>query len=279
MSERPRAPGWVHLCAWGGLALSAAGLAAVWAGWAERDPWAGWTAAEELDRPIYAERVHVGSVFRTRANTWSNLAFFLPGLYALALGLADRRAPRLDPAPDPRSARAGYLRATPALSGLFGLACLYLGLGSALFHASLTRLGQQLDVGAMYTPLLALLAVSAGRSRPRLGRHSTWPLLAAVWVAASALLFLFKWQLPARLLMPALILAYCAARGLEHARGVHPAGRWLALSGGCLLLAVVCRELDVAGRFSGPDAWLQGHAVWHLLCAGALGAGYLDQRT
>ena len=68
------------------------------------------------------------------------------------------------------AANAGYVIRTPAMSILFGFACCYLGFGSGLFHASLTRLGQQLDVAAMYSPLVAAIAMNVGRWMPRLNR-------------------------------------------------------------------------------------------------------------
>jgi hypothetical protein len=46
-----------------------------------------------------------------------------------------------------------------------------------------------------------------------------------------------------------------------------------------LVLAVVCRQTDVRGRFTGPDAWLQGHALWHVLTAASLGAMYAYLRS
>lgn len=257
----------VHGAAWGLCALGAAVLGASWAAWGAVDVWQAWTPCDELAHPIYAERVVVASVLRTRANTWSNLGFLLVGGYGLALAVADRARPG-----------PGTVRGAPVLSALFGLACVYLAAGSALFHASLTRLGQRLDVAAMYMPLVALLLVSLTRARPGLGRWPGWTLLVGGWLSAAGLLFAFKWQLPAKHLMPALVAALLATRGVEHLRGVHRVGRWLLVSVACLLAAYACRALDVAGRFSGPDAWLQGHAVWHALCAASLGAGYRDQR-
>ncbi len=240
-----------------------------WLALGDSDPWAGWTPTAELAAPIYAERVHADSLLRTRANTWSNLAYVLVGLYVLALAAHDRRT-------DAGQRGAGHVRRTPALSALFGLACVLLGLGSGLFHASLTLLGQQLDVAAMYPPLLALLAMSAGRAAPA---AATWPRLAAVWLVASALLFVFKWEMNSAVVLPTLILACVAARSLERLRGGGGELRWAALMVVSLALAVLCRQLDVAGRFSGPDDWWQGHSAWHLLCAVSLGAAYLDQRV
>ena len=55
--------------------------------------------------------------------------------------------------------------------------------------------------------------------------------------------------------------------------------RWLAWSTVALVVGVFCRQLDVAGRFSGPDTWLQGHALWHLLTALSLGLVYAYYRA
>ena len=44
-----------------------------------QDVWDGWQESSGLRHPSYAERVRVDEVFRTRANTWSNLAYVLVG--------------------------------------------------------------------------------------------------------------------------------------------------------------------------------------------------------
>jgi hypothetical protein len=254
--------------------------------------WAGWQASPELRRPAYAERVRSDEVFRTRANTWSNLAYVLVGLYAFALGWHDRQEKLSRASRHPESVRGypesirGYVRHTPAMSFLFGGACCFLGAGSGLFHASLSRRGQQLDVAAMYAPLLALIAVNLGRWYPRVqaGRVCrsvpSWPLLTGLVVLASFLLYHYKWSMSSGVVLPVLILAVggFAVLDLFRADG-RGALFWLALAGVALALAVVCRQLDVAGRFSGPDSWLQGHAFWHLLTSGSLGCMYLYQRS
>jgi hypothetical protein len=235
--------------------------------------WAGWEESRGLRHPNYAETIHPDEIFRTSANTWSNLAYVLVGFYAFALARWDWRR---RPAPED-----GYLVRTPALSVLFGLACCALGAGSGLFHASLTRLGQQLDVAAMYPPVLVVIAVSVGRRWPRVGGDGsarsipTWPLLAGIIAVGSWLLFRYKWSMSALVVLTTVILALTFVSLLDrYQAGRKLDGRWLWLAAGVLVAAVACRQLDVAGRFSGPDAWYQGHAVWHLLTAASLASIY-----
>lgn len=268
----------VHRFAWAGTALAAIAVILAEHGATGTAPWEGWTPSRELSRPGYAERVRPDRPIRTRANTFSNLAYVTAGLCACGLGLADRRRPR-------DGARANVLVATPALSFLFGAACIWLGFSSGLFHASLTRAGQRLDVAAMYPPLLSILAVMAARRLPaRFGPGAGVPtsaILVVAVVAAAVALWRWKWSMSARDTLLGLIGAVSVVAVAEHL--VRPGrfrSHWLAW-GSCLLVAgIACRETDVAGVFPvGPDSWFQGHALWHVLTAGALLAIYLHERS
>jgi predicted membrane channel-forming protein YqfA (hemolysin III family) len=240
--------------------------------------WAGWRESRELRRPGYAERVYINDVFRTRSNTWSNLTYVVVGLYAIAIGWNDRR--RLFPL------GAGYLVQTPVMSLAFGLACCYLGAGSGLFHASLTRFGQQLDVAAMYAPLLSLIATNVGRWIPRTmpdfcgQRLPTWPMLIVLVVIACGLLFLYKWSMSSLNVLSTLIATLGIFAALDRFRTSSKlAARWVVWSFLALVTAVICRQLDIAGHFTGPDAWLQGHAFWHLFTSLSLGCMYFYYRS
>ena len=277
----PRA---VHAFAWGGTLLAAIAVILVAAAAEGTGPWEGWDEGRALRRPGYAERVWPDRPIRTRANTFSNLAYVTVGLYACGLALADRRRARLA---GPDAPPVNIVVATPALSVLFGLSCLWLGFSSGLFHASLTRAGQRLDVAAMYPPLLSLLAIAAARALPpRIGRCfgavvPTWGVLAAVIVVAEIALWRWKWSMSATTVLSTLIAAMAGVTVAEHLRWP---GRfrsaWLGW-GACLLAAgIACRQSDVAGSFPvGPESWLQGHALWHLLTAAALATLYLHERS
>ena len=271
-------PPWVHAFAWGGILVLVLLVIGVCRYYQGRDVWSGWAESVELRHPAYAERIHLDDVLRTRSDTWSNLAYVLVGFYALALGWHDRRRP----AP----ANAGYVIHTPVMSILLGAGCCFLGFGSGLFHASLTRWGQQLDVAAMYSPLVVFIAINVGRWVPRLnaggGRAGvpTWPILAGLALIVSFLLYEYKWSMRSSVVLPTLILivaAFVVVDRFQRRRRLSVPLMIVSLA--ALVAARICWVMDVKGSFSGPDTWLQGHAVWHLLTALSLATIYLYYRT
>ena len=263
----------MHLIVWGVFALLCLTLLLLFMQYREVNVWEHWRESGGLRNPSYSERIYESSIFRTRANTWSNMAFVLVGLYAIALAYLDRKQTGMH--------TGNYLRSTPAMSLLFGVGCCYLGFASGLMHASLTRWGQQLDVASMYAPLLALIAINIGRYRPRFTEKGppTWPLLIVIAVVISSLLYVYKWQMSSVQVLSTLILQVGAFCILDLVLRSPLKARWYLLSFLALALAIYCRQTDVRGEFTGPDAWLQGHAIWHVLCAVCLGCIYLYYRS
>ena len=270
-------PDWVHGFAWGFacVIILAVGIAAnLFEG---SGVWSSWVESSGLRRPSYSERIYVDDLLRTRANAWSNMAYVVVGLYAIGLGWHDFRQRKL--------IVNGYLRKTPAMSFAFGIACCYLGFGSGLFHASLSRFGQQLDVAAMYSPLLMIIGINVGRWSPSLtisdrSRITTWPILVFLVVVTSWLLFFYKWSMSSTNVLSTLIVAVGLLAFIDQVRNrSQPDGRWLVGSTAALVLAVSFRQLDIAGRFTGPDNWVQGHAIWHVLTGLCIGCLYCYFRS
>ncbi len=239
--------------------------------------WQGWQESSGLRKPSYTERIFFEDLFRTRANTWSNLAYVVVGLYCVALGWKDRWTTR--------DTNTGYLENTPALSLTFGVACIYLGLASGLFHASLTRFGQQLDVASMYSPLLSIIALCVGRQIEmrvpgRWRPLPIWPILVGAVAISSGLLFVYKWQMSSFTVLCSLIAVVSLLITFD--RITLPTRfdeRWLFVSVLTMVSAVACRELDINGRFTSPKSWMQGHACWHILTGVALACLYAHQRS
>ena len=267
----------VHVFSWSILLLFAALLVSITRPADTSNFWDGWRESHGLRNPSYTEQIYISEIIRTRANTWSNLSYILVGLYAIALSRHDRR--------QPATSASGYVVRTPVMSLTFGVACCILGLGSGLFHASLTRIGQQIDVAAMYMPLLTLCAVNLGRWMPasfNMGQRSfpCWiPLLILVAVC-SVLLFVFKWSMSSVVVLSSLIATVGISIVADQFRTSRQLNiRWVLVSFALLIAAVACRELDIARRFSSPQSLLQGHAFWHILTSLSLASIYVYYRS
>ena len=268
----------IHVLIWIvllGLSLALLGLSK---NYAERNVWCDWKESNNLRNSQYAERIQIESFFRTQANAWSNLSYVIVGFYCIAFGWRDLSTCN--------SGTVNYLTRTPAMSLLFGIACCVLGFSSGFFHASLTRLGQQLDVASMYGPLLVLIAISMGSWVPKLDLFKkrftipSWVFLAVIVVVAEVLFYRYKWSMSSTVVLITLLQLTSGLTLLDFLRPIQKKSIICLIAAVLTLVAgVFCRQLDVAGRFSGPDTWLQGHSFWHLLTAASLGFMYLYHRA
>lgn len=267
MAERlklDQVPGWVHAIGLGGTVLIFVFFLIVFVIFKEVPVWADWVPADEFISPQYGERIYADSVFRTRMNTWSNLVYLCFGFYAIALAIYDwkRKLPL----------ERGYLPAAPAIGFLFGLAGIYLGLGSGFFHASLTRYGQQCDVGAMYAMMICMVAIAIGSWLPRIQIprnpkiFASWPLIAVLVVYGSGYFSYYKWDYSFSTIsnyLTGMLFLFAGVSLIQP--GKYLQIRWFIAGVGSILLGSKVRDLDIADRFTGPDSIFQGHAVWHVL--------------
>lgn len=254
--------------AWTTAGCAAATLITAAMFWVFRDTnfWAGFEPARAFLAPGPSERLYIESIFRTRANTWSNLPYAYVGIWALVMAVLDSR----------QRDRGNYVRAYPWTGAFYGLSCVYLGIGSGIFHASLTRWGQQLDVAAMYSTLVAAIAIALGRLWPTgpSGRP-TWPIWIALAIVVNVLLYVYKWSMSSGVVLPTLIATVLAFGIWDcYARRSEVQVRWLVAGFASQAVAVACRGLDRIEPLSSPEVWLKGHALWHCFSAGALACLY-----
>lgn len=227
--------------------------------------WTAYRAATCMPAWCFCEAVGGGFV-RQPANTWSNLGFVYVGYLILWNVL---RAPRLPGTGDTELA-------TP-FRVAFGATLAFMGFGSWIYHASLTFVGQWFDVIGMYMlPTLVLLFHAQ--------RHAGIGPAGAVagYVALNALLGILLVVAPGlrRYLFAATLIA-AAVVELASRRGER-AGRDLRLFGAAaatLAVAFGIWILDLTHIVCWPRSLLQGHAVWHLLCAASGGLLYVYFRS
>jgi hypothetical protein len=256
--------------AWTGAAVVLAGglLAAVGMG--------GWpgdgNGCRELMRPAcFCEQPRPAGVAQP-ANTWSNLAFVAVGL---AIAIQHDRVRRRGRAPE----RRNPMTTTSFHPTLYAGVTALLGPGSMALHASMTVWGGRLDVLSMYLWVGLVIVYALGRLVPlRPGAF-----LAAFAALVGALGFT-KWRLPidSDFVFGAMIGVAVAGNAAVRWRrpGMRFESRWLLVALAAFATAfAVWLPSRSGGALCDPQSLVQGHALWHVLCAVAAGAVYLYLRS
>jgi hypothetical protein len=180
------------------------------------------------------------------SNAWSNLAYVLCGLVILG-GLARRSAP---------------LR-------LIGVAAIAIGLGSFAFHGTGTRVGELIDVSAMY--LLSCLALVFAARRLWSLSGGALLLLYLVLVGSSVLvmivsgsngIFMFAGQITVAVLTELYLY-------MKRPRWASYGAQQAMIASFTLAFAIW--NADKWDLLCRPDNhFITGHAVWHVLTAVAI---------
>ncbi len=214
--------------------------------------WSAWRQATCMPVDCFCEAVRDGFI-RQPANAWSNMAFVLVGMLVLrGHGGGGQGAPVL-------------LRDDVVVRLLYATTCVLIGVGSWLYHASLSFAGQWLDVMAMYlfpTCLLLVNLVRAGRIK----RRSLLPLWLSVNSALGAMLFFIPlWR---RETFVALTVAFIVSEVWARRRlPVTMRNDFLTAAAATIAVAITLWVLDLQHILCSADSLLQGHAAWHVLCS------------
>ncbi len=216
---------------------------------------------DRLSPDIY-DPAKLSRLLREPQNTLSNLPYAVAGL---AILFAARR---------------------PASKGL-GWSLIFLGFGSGMYHASLQAEWRMIDILGVYAVLYAVGWIGLCHSIPAIGRYRALEtsgtlaaFLAAVWtgihrndvrwggikVFDSTYVFVAGVALGCTLMLLALLRTPAPRSHLLRPLTIMLLAAPLSFAGG------------IGDRFGGfwaaPEAWIQGHTVWHSLGAVALAAAY-----
>jgi hypothetical protein len=212
-----------------------------------------------LTSAIYDPR-KLDRLIREPQNTISNLAYSLAGL---AIVIAARK---------------------PAFRNL-GLAAIFLGFGSGMYHASLLPEWRMIDILGVYAVLYLLMLAGALEN---LGRGNVgwpaWGASLAVWAAAiytgvhrNDVRWLGVKLFDSTYVFVAAVAAGCLLAALAWRRAKDRT-KYVRALGAVAVAAGISFTGGIGDRFHGfwaaPDSFLQGHAVWHTFGAVALLATY-----
>ena len=223
--------------------------------------WEGMVVSQSALTVEYCEFNHPERFFHQPVNTYSNLIYFFYGMVVFQLGWKDWKAFT--------NREANTVRKFPYLSLLLAANFIYLSIGSAFFHSSLTWMGQRMDMNATYGLTLSLIGIGLVQvsvkkelsSRMQLGIVGGLLLLIAFFLPLAL-------QISSSILLPSLFLILLVLAIINYFQ--YPTQRIPVLGGLSfilLALAIQIRTLDVAKVNCDPMSIWQGHALWHLLTA------------
>jgi predicted membrane channel-forming protein YqfA (hemolysin III family) len=209
----------------------------------------------------YCEFNHPERLFHQPINTYSNLIYFFYGLVIFQLAWKDFNFVGIK--------GVNSVRYAPYLSILLAANFIYLSFGSAFFHASLTWIGQRVDMNATYGLTLSLICI--GMVQVVVKKELSKQIQVATVLGMLLLIVGFlplALQISSAILLPALFLAllllgignYVQYRSLR-------SPLLLILSFVLLAVAIQVRTMDVAKINCDPLSIWQGHALWHFLTA------------
>jgi hypothetical protein len=223
--------------------------------------WRDWIT-EHSTLIYFCEPANVKDLFRQKVDTYTNLAFFFFAILTFAFAKQDQAI-----------YSGGFGRVHHQWANWYATAMLMTFLGSSIFHASLTRSGEALDLAGTYAAAILpgffnlhrLFSLVLGRRLP------TWPFVTAwlaIWLICSLLIF----RLSSRVVVPGSLLLI-GITGFILFLKIRPRQGWGYAAASILLtvLAATFFVMDIQKVGCNPSGYYQAHGMWHLLagCAAA----------
>jgi hypothetical protein len=218
----------------------------------------------------YGEPRTLANAIRTRCNSWSSLAYWVVGAIIVDDDVSGSGETLLN-----------CMDTLPAWRLSFGLACLWTGMASFLFHASLHERWRALDAGATMGAVVFPTGFSVARSLCASAGHrvhtgNIWRLSFALFVGVHLLARTSGWS---DIVLPVLLVSQAAfewSGALGASKTAEEAAAWRVFVA-LLFLGVLTRLLDMRLHRRIPLIWL-GHACWHCLSSGAIYTLYAASR-
>lgn len=213
--------------------------------------WSDWRPASCLP-DCWCEMPRFSSWLVEPANTWSNISYLLASVFIFRLIT--------------KTSDLGNSELTKSKSYfyIYSAALFFLGLGSGFFHMSLTYLGQWCDLLGMYLVTYYFILYNFVRIK----RLSDKGFL-ALYILSNAISGYLIYAIPMTrryLFAVAIILILMTTFFANKRINSTLDTKKLNLAIGSFLLAFGIWNLDKFKVICYPTAWINGHAIWHLIC-------------
>ena len=208
----------------------------------------------------YCELNQTNKLFHQSSNTYSNLAYFFLGMLAILISFYDRK--------DKSNLNKNLIQQFPLVSFFFGCCLIYLCFGSSFFHASLTWVGQRVDMNGTYSICITLIGMSGYRlfskEKPLLEPKTQRFIILFLVVTIAAFVGLHL-LVPSTILLPLIVGILITLTTINYFKNKEKFNVQLAILSLLLMIAAFAlRTIDVKKIACNPTSLYQGHALWHV---------------
>ncbi len=187
-----------------------------------------------------------GKILRQPINAISSLSFVLVGIFIIGVGHAEKTKNKY-------------------ITFLYPILLILIGIGSFIYHATLTLIGQFLDVAGMYGLAAFIIAYALYRRN----KLKFWSLFLLINIILDFILLIYPES--RRVLFGAVFIAGVTLELYKYARK-----RFYPHFGMGLFIFVIAYIIWILDRYRvlcSPASFLQGHSIWHIF--GALSSYFL----
>lgn len=207
--------------------------------------WQDWQQANCMPH-CFCEAVAQNKLLRQPTNTFSSFAFVFAGTFILFAKQNEKRLPEI-------------------YKIILGAAAIFIGIGSAFYHASLTFVGQFFDVFGMYLLVVFIFAYACQRLF-RFKKPTTLTIYFGLnFIFALSLVYVPETRryLFAFVLLTGLVIEIFARRTQK----ILIETKWWNHGFALFAVAFLIWIIDNKRIICDPQSFIQGHALWHLLGA------------
>lgn len=221
--------------------------------------WEGMEISKSALTVEYCEFNDTHKFFHQSMNTYSNLVYFFFGIFICLIGKQDYDNQQL--------ISKNRLANFPELSFLIGISFIYLSFGSAFFHASLTWIGQRVDMNGTYSLSISILLIAFYQVFYKIELSK----VAKIGLIIFALLLIISFYqiallVSSSILLPIFIFSVWLLIAINYFQFLKERSLILALlSIISIIIALKIRTMDVQKINCDPYSLYQGHSLWHFL--------------
>ncbi len=221
--------------------------------------WEGMEVSKSALTVEYCEFNDTSKLFHQSINTYSNLVYFFFGILICLIAKQDYDNQELN--------SKNRLANFPELSFLIGISFIYLSFGSAFFHASLTWIGQRVDMNGTYSLSISILLIALYQVFHKIELSKTTKrsllIFAVILIISFYQIALF---VSSSIILPIFILSAWILITVNYFQFSKERSLTIALlSIISIVIALKIRTMDVQKINCDPYSIYQGHSLWHFL--------------